>query len=252
MELSVAIVVLLLKIGIKQLDPEYDVQKFLSDIVESFGEKTGNKIAGMLTDSKNVIDDVLKDDNLKTIGIPLDSIAAVRENTKAILKYVQIGDAMLIDYNCDVSDIVDYLLADNVEKAGIKNDDQAINDVRRVLMRIVQKSISMAKDQNVFISGLLLDVKKRVEESSVDIHIIKKTTFDIQDTGLLTLSNTEDIIKLVEDVSRKMDRFEKNYSEEKKKPSTKKDSQWTPPSPPKKQVKNKPMPFLGEFFRKRG
>ena len=213
MELSVAIVVLLLKIGIKQLDPEYDVQKFLGDIVESLGEKTGNKIVEMLSASKNGIDDVLRDDNLKTIGIASDRIVSVRENTKAILKNVQINDAMLIDHNCSVPDIVDYLLTENIQKAGIENDDCDISDVRRVLVQIVQKSVNLAKDHNMFISGLLLDVKKRVEESSEDIHIIKETTFDIRDMGEVSLSNLEDIKKIVEGIDRRTARLEKNYIE---------------------------------------
>ena len=63
MELSVAIVVFLLKVGIKQLDEDYEIKSFFEDIIGAFGEKAGKKIAKMLLDSKEGINFALTDKN---------------------------------------------------------------------------------------------------------------------------------------------------------------------------------------------
>ena len=242
MDLSVAMVVLLLKIGIKQLDPNYDIQSFLEDIVNALGEKTGKKIATVIFSSKKNIDDVLQDNVLKELGIPEDRMESVRYNTNAILKFVQIDNNMLIEHNCDVSAIVDFLLESNIGKAGIRGDEAAINDVRIVLIQIVRKLVDLAKEHNEFIAGILLDVKNRVDLSSKDITTIKETTFQ-------TYSNTEELKKQVENLARDISylQHEQLKKEEQSKTS---ERRWQKKVPSKKKTAIIPLTFLPDVLRK--
>ena len=129
MELSVAIVVFLLKVGIKQLDEDYEIKSFFEDIIGAFGEKAGKKIAKMLLDSKEGINFALTDKNLVKLGIPILRISEVRENVKAILKHTQINQEMLIEYNCNSNEIMNRIVEESADKVGIKNDEVARKDV---------------------------------------------------------------------------------------------------------------------------
>ena len=158
MELSVAIVVFLIKAGIKQLDKEYDIQSFLEDVVGAFGEKTGKKIASLITLSKDGIDHALCDSNLIKLGIPVSRTAQTRENVKDILKYTKISNAMLIDYNCDAREISECLIKKYADKVGISSDESAICDVKNALFQITKDNISLAKKNNDFIISIFFDI----------------------------------------------------------------------------------------------
>lgn len=200
MELSVAIVVFLIKAGIKQLDKEYDIQSFLEDVVGAFGEKTGKKIASLITLSKDGIDHALCDSNLIKLGIPVSRTAQTRENVKDILKYTKISNAMLIDYNCDAREISEYLIKKYADKIGISSDESAICDVKNALFQIIQDNIKLAKKDNDFINSILFDIKKIVENNTATLQEIKKDVHK----GYIT---SEDILKVTNETNRLLKEF---------------------------------------------
>ena len=200
MELSVAIVVFLIKAGIKQLDKQYDIQSFLEDVVGAFGEKTGEKIASLITSSKEGIDHALCDSNLLKLGIPSSRTAQTREKVKDILKYTKISNAMLIDYNCDAREISEYLIKKYADKIEISSDESAICDVKKALFQIIQDNIRLAKKDNDFINSILFDIKKIVEKNTATLQEIK---VDVH-KGYI---NSEDILKVTNENNRLLKEF---------------------------------------------
>lgn len=178
MELSVAIVVFLLKVGIKQLDEDYEIKSFFEDIIGAFGEKAGKKIAKMLLDSKEGINFALTDKNLVKLGIPILRISEVRENVKAILKHTQINQEMLIEYNCNSNEIMNRIVEESADKVGIKNDEVARKDVQKVIFQIVENEIKIAKEEKGFIDEILISIKKTIESNTADIRFIRQITYD--------------------------------------------------------------------------
>lgn len=200
MELSVAIVVFMIKVGIKQLDKEYDIQSFFEDVVGAFGEKAGKKIAGLISSSKDDIDHALCDSNLIELGISVSRTSQTRENVKDILKYTQISNAMLIDYNCDAREISEYLIKEYADKIGISSDECAIDDVKKVLFQIIQNNIRLVKKDNSFISSILFDLKKTVEDNTATLQEIKEDSHK-------GYTNSEDILKVANENNRLLKAF---------------------------------------------
>ena len=192
MELSVALVVFLLKTGIKQLDENYSAQSFIGDVLTAFGEKTGNKLIGAINKSHNEIDYILKDDNLVELGIESTRTALVRANVKETLKQIKITKAMLSNYDCDAQEITDYIIANHVEKTFL-SDDFSIHDIRRVMFKIIQTDIDIAKKDGAFINDIIIETHKNVKNNTSILNSLEQ--------------NTLKVIEMLEEQSQKQNRL---------------------------------------------
>lgn len=173
MDISVALVVFVIKVAIKQRDINYDIQAFFEDIEEVFGEKIGEKIAHVLLGSKNTIDHVLSDDNLIKAGIPWNRIAVTQANVQSILRNVKIDSKMLIDYNCNAEIIAENIIRDYGRRIVEDSTYYEIGDIKKVLVQIVSSSIKLAYSDKSFLTGMLIDIKQRSEQNTVYLQVIE-------------------------------------------------------------------------------
>lgn len=174
MELSVAIIIFLLKTGIKQLDSNYSVPSFFEDILGAFGEKAGTNIAGLIRKSHYEVDNILKDDRLVEMGIAANRTAIVRENVKEILKQIKISDNMLSDYNCDAEEITNYIISNYASSIGISDDETTLRDVKRILFEIISIDINIAQQDEAFINGIIIDTHRIVKDHTSALKELKQ------------------------------------------------------------------------------
>ena len=178
MELSVAMVLFLLKTGIKHLDGNYSTQDFIVDVFNAFGEKTGNKLNEIIKKSHYEINSILNDQNLSAIGIDCTRTALVRSNVMEILKQIKITNTMLNDYDCSATEITNCIIS-NYSDHTINPDDIVLRDIKRALFEIVKIHVNIAKKDSGFITDIIIDTHKYSKKSYKGIESIKSDTLTI-------------------------------------------------------------------------
>ncbi len=196
MDFSIALIILILKVGIKKLDGAYDSQAFVDDIFDAFGKESGKKLMGLISKSQSKMDHYLRDSSLKELGIPDDRRDKVREDVKAILKHVKISSDMLNNHDCNADAIVERIINEYPGNVGIKDDDTTIGYVRRVLCLIVHEYIQLVRNDGDFINGIIIDIRRILKEHSSALKSINTTVN-------LNHDLSEDIIRNLEINSKK-------------------------------------------------
>lgn len=188
MNLSVAIVLFMIKMGIKQIDGNYDLSTFLEDTVEAFGKDSGEKIIELLKISKSSIEQQLSVANLTKLGIPEKRAIIASANAKDIFKYVKISSRMLIDNNCDDTKITQDLCKTYAQKLHIYNNTPEMNDLYLALNLVVKQMIIVSQSKGDFLYDILFDIRERqvyhgkiIQQHSVYLKKIDEKTDDGKD-----------------------------------------------------------------------
>lgn len=198
MNLSVAIVLFMIKMGIKQIDGNYDLSTFLEDTVEAFGKDSGEKIIELLKISKSSIEQQLSVSNLTKLGIPKKRAIIASANAKDIFKYVKISSSMLIDNNCDDTKITQDLCKTYAKQLHIYNNTPEMNDLYLALNIVVKQMITVSQSKGDFLYNILFDIRERqvyhgqiMQQHSVYLKKIDEKT----DAGMDMISELYKMIK---------------------------------------------------------
>ena len=225
MELSIALVILILKVGIKHLDGNYNNQSFIDDIFDAFGKESGKKLMNIVSRSQTQMNYQLQKSRLKENGIPDIRTDKVIEDVKDLLKCTKITKDMLNNYDCNTEKIVTHILNEYSGVVGIKDDDVAINDVRTVLYQIVQEHVHLIQDDSEFINGVIFDIRSILKEHSIKLN-------GIDSTVKMTYESVEEInqqLKIITTVLTDHNQIAKVSYESNLKTMRKETNDWQPP-----------------------
>ena len=184
MKISSALILLILKASIKNFDKDYSTNDFLDDIFDAFGEEARNKIKNLLNNSHSNLEALLKEENLRGLGIQNDRIDIVKENVKDVLKKTKISREMLADYDFDAAKLIESIVQVKISEIG--TEEEAVKrDLKIVLTEIVERDIQLIKEDPGFMSDILLEIKRyleRFDSKQTEIYkTVKETNEGVQE-----------------------------------------------------------------------
>lgn len=165
MGLNVATVLFFAKLGIKHYkDDDYSLKSFADDLISEFGDSVGNQMYDLISHSK----EILSDDNLSKLQIPRDKYDFVRTNMQDIFGHTKIREEMILNENCNVSDIADFMIdsSDEYKRRTYSFDGEETELLKKTLKYIIDCSITTLKANPNFIFDVLFDIKDTVNKRS--------------------------------------------------------------------------------------